>query len=81
MTTPQPAKPTGRSVTTARRLGRYAGRRQLDMSSMPYDPDGGPADKAHASAFVRGYLAVRPPAPGQVDYSGDDDAGSSPVAP
>lgn len=56
----------------AARSGRYAGARGMDPSSCPHDPQGSPRERTLAAAWMRGYLHARPPAPGQVDHTGDE---------
>lgn len=47
-------------VDRARRLGGFAARRGLPLTSCPFDAAGAPADRVLAAAWVRGFLHWRP---------------------
>jgi hypothetical protein len=59
------------ATAAARRLARSAAAANTGTGSCPYPADGAPVQSAARRAWLRTYLHIRPPKPGDVSY--DDD--------
>lgn len=59
--------PTMEGLAAASKLGVHFARRGRDVTDCPFDVSGTTRQRSYASAWVRGFLATRPPT--NVDYT------------